>query len=573
MVKSIFLAVISLFSFIGFSQDANILVPADLRQHNLTQFNASLYNPAFSLNLNNPQSISLWTRWQWQNIDVDPSTLFLNYTRALNDNSAAGVGFFEHNTGVFFDTGVALNYAYKLQFDNLLSLSFGLNLFAFKQELADTRFPSNPIPGIPGPELTSDFILQVAPGINLEYKNFSVSLASENLVSYNFTESTSNAGTSNKIFMGLASYEFSVLNFDETAYIRPSVYVKTIPNQKNQLGLNTLFSTQKYWGQVGYNNFYGISAGAGGTIFNRFSLGALVEFGISSSLSSNDPSFELIASYFIGKPSKRRRIVSNEFEKRVKKQKERTSDEVRDDQREAKKTTKLNASDKKKQKIEASKQKELERKLRQDKSIADKASKEEAALLKKRDKEKAKITKDRNKDKKALAAKKKNVENQQRLAKLKIENDAKKEAAIAARKALEIRTKDSINKLREEAKLLAEQKAANEAKIAKEKAAARAEDVTPLPGEKYQEVSNSEGLESGFYLIANVFGTKKYFNVFMADLAKLGIKGKSFYRSSNRYNYVYLARYNTIGEARKARDSNFDGKFKGKTWIFRVVDN
>ena len=51
-------------------------LPYDFRQHNLTEFNSSLLSPVFSLDRNNPQSVALWTRWQWQTVDGSPSTLF-----------------------------------------------------------------------------------------------------------------------------------------------------------------------------------------------------------------------------------------------------------------------------------------------------------------------------------------------------------------------------------------------------------------------------------------------------------------------------------------------------------------
>ena len=90
-------------------------------------------------------------------------------------------------------------------------------------------------------------------------------------------------------------------------------------------------------------------------------------------------------------------------------------------------------------------------------------------------------------------------------------------------------------------------------------------------GEKYEEVATVEGLEPGFYLIANVFGTKKYFDAFMQDLRKKGIEPGSFVKGKNNYNYVYLKRYDTISEARNARDSKLNGKYQDKTWIFRVI--
>ena len=105
---------------------------------------------------------------------------------------------------------------------------------------------------------------------------------------------------------------------------------------------------------------------------------------------------------------------------------------------------------------------------------------------------------------------------------------------------------------------------------AEQAAVALSEKVVPQKGEKYQEVTGEEGLEPGFYLIANVFGTKRYYDMFMQQLAENGLEPKSFYRAANKWNYVYLERYNSIGEARKAWDSQFGGRYKEDLWIFRV---
>ena len=125
---------------------------------------------------------------------------------------------------------------------------------------------------------------------------------------------------------------------------------------------------------------------------------------------------------------------------------------------------------------------------------------------------------------------------------------------------------DSIRMAREAA-IAAELEKARQDSIARVE---REREVVVLPDEKYEEVVTSDGLEPGFYLIANVFGTKKYYENFMKTLREQGLDPESFYRSSNRYNYVYLRRYNSINEARRARDSNFDGKYEGKLWILRI---
>ena len=112
----VILTVLSLFSVR--SQQAEL--PYDFRHHNLTEFNSSLLSPVFSLDRNNPQSVALWTRWQWQTLDANPTTFFFNYTRKLNEESAIGGGFLQHNTGVFVNKGGVLNYAYNFILNSII---------------------------------------------------------------------------------------------------------------------------------------------------------------------------------------------------------------------------------------------------------------------------------------------------------------------------------------------------------------------------------------------------------------------------------------------------------------------
>ncbi len=123
---------------IGWGQER--VLPTDFRQHTLTQFNASLWNATYAQDWNAPNSLSVWTRWQWQDIDGDPTTIFANYTHQINDRSAAALGFLQHNTGVFLFTGGNGNYTHSFQLDEGISLMAGMNIFAFQQTVADERF-------------------------------------------------------------------------------------------------------------------------------------------------------------------------------------------------------------------------------------------------------------------------------------------------------------------------------------------------------------------------------------------------------------------------------------------------
>lgn len=521
-----------------------VVLPTDFRQQNLTEYNGSIVNPAYSLDRNNPSSLAFWSRWQWQTYDGDPTSLFLNYTARLNDVSAAGIGFFQHNTGIFLNTGANLNYAYNIALGEDIFLGVGLNVFAFQQKLADDRF------FVPNPIQTSaenDFILQMAPGINLSIDRFNIGLTSENMFDYNFTTNERNTSPDDRMFQALVSYDFpvSVLSSDNSSVFRPMLYYKTIPGLDNQIGLITLLTTNKYWAQAGYNSFYGFSGGIGGRFFKRLSFGALVEVGTSSDLKGQDPTFELVTSYKLGK----QQTPAEELEEQLIAE-EKNKEELLGQQEEIEvASTELTKAEKLALKRESKKQERLA--LIESKRLKDSiqnASRQSDLAVKQ--------------SKRDIKRKRDSLEN------------AKAEQALAEAKALQQqRQKDSIAavmKREAEAVALAQQR--RQDSIAESKALAMRNEVVEVKaGEKYEEVTKEGSLEPGYYLIANVFGTKKYLDAFLADMKKRGINAKSFFREKNKYNYVYLAKFDFIKDARQARDSKLNGKYTDKIWIFRVT--
>ncbi|WP_282180047.1 PorP/SprF family type IX secretion system membrane protein [Maribacter stanieri] len=522
-----------------------VVLPTDFRQQNLTEYNSSLINPAYSLDRNNPSSVALWARWQWQSYDADPTSLFLNYTTRLSDVSSAGVGFFQHNTGIFLNTGAALNYAYNIELSENVFLGVGLNLFAFQQKLADDRFfVPNPIQTT----INNDFIIQMAPGVNLSIDGFNIGLVSENLFDYNFTTNERNTSPDDRMFQALVSYDFpvNVLATDNSSVFRPILYYKTIPGLDNQVGLTTLLTTNKYWAQAGYNSFYGFSGGVGGRFFKRVSFGALIEVGTSSDLKGQDPSFELVTSYKLGALQ----TPEEKLEEQLIAEEEKNKEELLAKQEEKEvESTELTKAEKLALKRESKKQERLalieSNRIRD--SIQDASRKTGIAA---------------KESKRDLKRKRDSIEN------------AKVEQALVAAKALkQQRQRDSIAVvMKREAEAVALAQKQRQDSIAQSEALAMKNEVVEVKaGEKYEEVAKEGSLEPGYYLIANVFGTKKYLDAFLADMKKKGINAKSFFRQKNKYNYVYLAKYNFIKDARAARDSKLDGKYSDKIWIFRVT--
>ncbi|MFH6604168.1 PorP/SprF family type IX secretion system membrane protein [Maribacter algicola] len=567
-----------LFLFLLFVVRAqDVTLPVDLRQHNLTEYNSSFFHPAFSLTANNPSSIAVWSRWQWQSPDADPTTLFLNYTHKLNESSVAGAGFYQHNTGIFLNTGGVLNYSYVMEINERATLALGLNLFGFKQKLSDDRFQPDPQIQLPQLVITDDFVLQMAPGLLFSLDRFSVGIASENLFDYNFTTNERHSKPEDRIYTALASYAFplGLFNFKETV-LRPMVYYKSIPDNDAQIGLTTLLSTEKFWAQAGYNNFYGISFGGGGRFFKRVSIGALMELGMGNDLSGKDPTFEVLAAYRFMKSDKEieenavadEDVEDEKLEKKLAKEEEKAQRLAEKEQEKLAKEKAKRTKDsldlaKKQQDIDRKKElEERQKRIKDSLDLIERNNKEVIALQREQQRKQDSINKVREAE--ALAEK----QRQEQLRKQ--DSIAKAEALAEAERLRAKREIDSLTQVRiaeaEVAKKAEEEKAVEQEEVVEVDPADR-----PQDGEKYEEVNTEDGLEPGYYLITNVFGTKKYFDAFMKDLTRRGLEPKSFLRSLNNYNYVYLKRYDTMTEARKARDSKFDGRYQDKTWIFRVV--
>ena len=585
------------------------------------EYNSSLFNPAFSLYGNNPQSVAFWGRWQWQSIDADPTTYFLNYTRKINAVSGFGVAFFQHNTTFFLNTGGVANYAYAFRLSDRTELALGVNVFGYSRKLADEFIDPDPI--LPLPEETADFIFRVAPGLLLKADNWDLGLAWENLIDYNLSDSEKASGAGEKIFLGSVGVEVpvSAFGFTEDTYVKPLLYYKTIPNLDNQIGLNTLFSTPKFWVQGGYNSFYGISAGLGGRFFSKLSVGLLWEFSTSSDLSGSGSSVEVVTAFFIGPQyfKEKEKLPEEEeipeepeeliTEADQKKEEDAAAEALALQQEEEARQAQIAREEQLKDSLNTVRMAELAAAERaREEFVRDSLNTVRLAEVAAAEKAREEFVRDslsavRRAEVEAIKqAREEFVRdslNAVRLAEVEAAKRAREEfvrdsvnrvkiaQAEAARKARQEFVRDSLQTVRlareEEERLAREafvkdslEKAAiaqaeQENRLAEAEEVVQQEEVTPEQGEKYQEVDSADGLQPGFYLIANVFGTKRYYESFMKDLTDRGLDPKSFYRSDKKYNYVYLQRYNTIQEARRARDSKFNGRYQGDTWIFRVV--
>ena len=273
----------------------------------------------------------------------------------------------------------------------------------------------------------------------------------------------------------------------------------------------------------------------------------MVEFGTSSEIKGEDPSFEIITAFSFGQQTFEipEEIIDEEpIEEAavLEAEQEQLNEEeaIREDQRKQDSLAAVEAAE-----ILALEQLQNQKSKDSIATVNQQIELAKAKELEEKRKDSVRITKD-------AAA----------IAVIKAQQEKRRTDSLNAVKQAEVLAE--VMKLREKNKLDSINKA-----LEKEKTPEVA--ITPEKGEKYEEVATEDGLEPGFYLIANVFGTKKYFEAFMKKLSDEGLQPQSFYRAKNKYNYVYLKRYNSMEEARKARDSKLGGRYPEKTWIYRVV--
>ncbi|KAB5491455.1 OmpA family protein [Flagellimonas hadalis] len=77
-----------------------------------------------------------------------------------------------------------------------------------------------------------------------------------------------------------------------------------------------------------------------------------------------------------------------------------------------------------------------------------------------------------------------------------------------------------------------------------------------------------EDVMKGFYLIANVFKTEKYFKSFMDELQNRGLQPKVI--EKDHLLYVYLGYFKTFKEAKGKLNRLNNGEYREKLWIYEV---
>jgi hypothetical protein len=87
---------------------------------------------------------------------------------------------------------------------------------------------------------------------------------------------------------------------------------------------------------------------------------------------------------------------------------------------------------------------------------------------------------------------------------------------------------------------------------------------------KRRKFRDLNGVEDGYYVVANVYKGGHYLNKFVNDLHNQGINADYIDNPNNGLKYVYLERYDSWQEAVEAHKTGLKGAYQGELWIMNV---
>ena len=533
------------------AQEEDPYVDYNVPSQNLLKFNRFLINPTFSTVREDKSYINLFHRNQSVSFDDNNQVYFLSYSGRVSDRSGVGLSLFTNREGLFNNFGVHANYAYGVRLSPKSNFTFGANFSyyqsAFNQDRANA-LEEDPFLN----DLESSSLIIFQPGFNISFGNFDIGGFAENLFDYNLKTSESVTEFNEKTYSGHLQYTHQFKNAAgilEQGRLMPLARVRKTGEENVVLGGNIILDLPKLgWVQAGYDDFYGASAGLGFNLNKNLSLGYTVEKGLSNNFENFGVSHEISLAYsFTPNLTEDRVLLEKENEDLV--NAETTPEEdlnlTDKDLQIAELKQKLAENDAvldelllRQDSIETTRRSDLERRFENVMKMVRRETKGESPELE----EKAKEVYFANMDSVDITPRRKTHP----LANHGLSNNT------SAKKVIRLdNTKNT--------------KVANNTSIRRDK-------TTRYSTNKKTRFKafNIPQVQSGHYLIANVFRNPENVTAFLNKLHAQGINADYFENPKNGLNYVYLESYQDKKDAIVAHQTQLDGNYHGDAWIMNV---
>ncbi|MDF4222630.1 type IX secretion system membrane protein PorP/SprF [Maribacter sp. M208] len=550
-------------------QETNANLGSSSTYHNQLFFNRFFINPTFSLVRENKSYLNILHRNQYATFDDNSQNYFLGFSNKLNENTAVGIGVYSQWSGVVQEFGFNANYASAVRLGEKSVLTFGTNVTYFNQGLDKNRI----VVSTDDPEIADarkESKIAVQPGINLSLGKFDFGLYAEDLLKYNQTTNEFLTELSTKSVKASVQYTHS---FDHTrglfenARLMPMAQVGQNYDGSLYYFGSLLLDMPKYgWLQTTVDEEYGVAAGVGFNLSEKMSLGYLMEKDLSNEDANLGWNHEITLAYKFKDDDLAITVADNSSDNQidniVRNYEEQIAHliEERDSARKAGKRKQESQNN-----VPVSENSlAYENKMILDELILRQDSIESERIAAFEERFELIVRMLRNDIDTTIKSSLQDFSAEERTS--YASNDLKD---------------DAIDFVTEPADAFATAKVPTAASNAAEEKAARRANFKELPSTrdnftalpvKMMIDSNVIDMNSGYYVIANVYSQTKYMNAFMKELREKGLNPKQFYNKENGLYYVYLADYDYKNDAQLAASTDLNGKYSKEKWIMQVSE-
>ena len=559
--KHIILTTLSLLFLLGLKgQEENPFVSYEVPSQNLLKFNRFLINPTFSTVREDKSYINLFHRNQSVSFDDNNQVYFLSYSGRVGDRSGVGLSLFTNREGLFNNFGVHANYAYGVRLSPKSNFTFGANFSYYQSAFNQNR--ANSVDDDPFlNSLESSSLISFQPGFNISFGQFDIGGFAENLFDYNLKNSESVTDFNEKTYSGHLQYTHQFKNAAgilEQGRLMPLARVRKTGEEDITLGGSLVMDLPKLgWVQAGYDDFYGASAGLGFNLNKNLSIGYTVEKGLSNNFENFGVSHEVSLAYS---------FTPNLTEDRVLLEKENDlveNDNVPEEN--------LSLSDKD---LEIA---QLKDKLAENDAILDE-------LLFRQDS----IEQTRKQDlERRFESVMKMVRRETGNERPEVENRARElyfqnvdSTSLVSRTPTQPISNHGPANASSIKRVIKIDKSSSNNAIARTSSVARDRTVNTSSSKSTSKKLGTAyptfeipDVESGHYLIANVYREDENLNRFLGELYDSGIDAGYFVNPRNNLKYVYLEHSQSKKQIKEQYRSKLSGKFKSPMWVMSVQND
>lgn len=499
--------------------------------HNQLFFNRFLINPTFSLVRENKSYLNVLLRNQYAAYENNNQNYYLGFSNKLDKNTALGLGVYGRWSGIIEEFGFNANYATAVQLGEKSALAFGTNVNYLSQGLAKNRVVADENDPLIQ-DARKENKVTVEPGINLSLNKFDFGLYFRDLVVYNQTANELETNMGLESITGTFQYSHTfkrATGLLANGRLMPMVQVGANANGELSYTGAVLLDLPSFgWFQTTYDDSYGFSSGIGVNLNKKLSLGYLMEKNLTEVGDNLGWNHELSLAYSFDDDLRGVGIDVNIAENK--------SEDARID--EVVKNYEEQILNLKKELTKGAPALVDENSVAyENRLILDELILRQDSIEKARDE-----------------MFEKRFETMVRLIRHEIKQDHQEPKPKKQTKYANSRLAENTNETKKNYR-------ANYRTDLFEK--------TPI---KSQDGSNVVGVESGYYMIANVFKNEKYLNAFMNNLKKKGLNAKKFYNKENGLHYVYLAGFKSKSEAADAYGNDLAGTYQEDKWIMEVYN-